>query len=63
MCVIGLGHPGTHITSSFSHQQHLTLAGMVQNGMDWLEMVSPSGLIHQTLPDSPGKLVPTQKAK
>ena len=29
---INYGDPGTHITDGLSHQQHLTLAGMVQAG-------------------------------
>ena len=40
---IGFGHPGTHITSSLAHQQHLTLAGMVQTG--WKRFLLQDSLI------------------
>ena len=40
---IGFGHPGTHITSGFAHQQHLTLAGMVQTG--WKRFLLQDSLI------------------
>ena len=32
MYAIEFGDPGTHITNGLAHQQHLTLAGVVQTG-------------------------------
>ena len=54
------GDPGTHITDGLAHQQHLTLAGTVQTGC---KRFLPLDSSHLTLPNSPGKLVPSPKVK